>query len=1309
MARAASETRDQCPKPSTGGVLTRFRLRSAVSSQGLSTRAASSSGSGSASGAGSLVVSPCALAVRSEDLPLPHHHAAQAVGGLEVPLIYDVDSAERMHHSSPSLMGRQNGSERAHAMPLSPTMASPSPDSTGRSFFPDLIKGRRRKDTLRSHAPASAPAPTDYGLGSPSVSVGTCSRAGEFPPAPARQTSETSSAGGGCAAMAATSQAPVAATDPVVWHQRFANEVLEQEMREQEAIAQALMDHRLEKVKKSKDGAKDKEKGTRSFGLRHMFTKSGRNLKEEVRRGQLVDKGRQQEADRTSPPLPLSHSFDNSHATSMPPLPGPVEREDARISHDTRSVWSRPSAGNASFCSSSRASTAASLLSADQRSSAAGDTSADTSFSSADTSFSSADSISYKYSVSIPTESSAMSTSYPSGEMATRKGSINSRASIVTSSSSARSANGSGSGPSDAPASASTLASLTPLGSITSFKSSGSGGSDVPSLAPIGFRGSFGSNLLEEAFKAGMAEDRDSVVAQLRRRSRSGSSTSQQSSMSCKPPVIMRRTSSALNGAKLLDANLPPPIQEEARPQCDAPSSDATIIAHVQASVNSEVLQPPCKDKSQVGLSTPKASEINRSAQRGANPRSPTSPKQRALTGKLASQLAMLPSLSSSLGLCLQHTAAAATTVAVAPVIVAHTVDSTASLPPEEYWRAYANGQIELNDPVTPTFVSASQDGLRIHMAAMSPNLEAIQNATSPTDLSFPPPPLRASEGGRGFETPLLLSSCEAQRFQATLAAVKAVINVRETSRRLHSILERVCGAMRLEEVKVDAVLNTSVVCLARACAGASSMDGGDVFKTKACASTVTDAFAFVGLRSTSIAGHTVLCTDNASLVIRDIEADWRFRGLPVASSARFYAGIPIRDAQGHAIAVLSLWARTARPDGLTASQQKLLSLASREAAAELEASRRSALDLKLRELDQSVREWAYAVSHPTDSVDTASLATSKPPTAPISSPSPSLAERRNVKIPSELLLPSLRSIPESLHPEFIRLQKAVDAMSQALQVETVYLASVDSDPLNATAIASSKGSSRSVACLDAPLHLCALASTSQGLRWRGDRASQLIGTTGCNSSFTIRCETEEQARSKAFGRGWVLGLVAPTFDFEAPEVVMYIQRFARLLGIVLYEEESARTSSIATLTAGQPTKERSHHLHTSPMQQQQQRRKEAYLASSKDSALFLRSPIPKVQVDRPLPSHPGRTQVGTRVLPAASPPPASPLPLPPMTLPDPPVYVSSPSLSSREHGSNTHSPPKREVQLPPGHILNGISPPRSAAPVKQGALGTCQ
>jgi hypothetical protein len=476
---------------------------------------------------------------------------------------------------------------------------------------------------------------------------------------------------------------------------------------------------------------------------------------------------------------------------------------------------------------------------------------------------------------------------------------------------------------------------------------------------------------------------------------------------------------------------------------------------------------------------------------------------------------------------------------------------------------------------------------------------------------------------------------------------VDALANSAQAMQRLNGILERLGGALKAKEARVELIVGEQVVTVAKIAAGKVSQLE-DLLATPRLdsLSPVSKSFAAARERKASMAAHAILAPAETSLIVGDVLLDWRFKHLEIARSMRFYAGIGVQDHYGHAVATISLYDTAPRQDGLTLGQEKLLVMAAKDAATELLSARRSAMHLRLAKLDESIRTWAYCP--PSSQASPTALSAPRMFQAP-SSPGRSIAERRKAKAPAELVVPSPS---EGSHPEHRRLQRAVDAISECLCIDNVYIASINSEPLETSAIAISRCARASLSCLDAPLHLCTLATGKQGLHLQGDRAAQLTGNMNCQSAYAIRCTTEEQDRSGKCTDGWVLGLIATnTIDFQAHEITLYLQRFASLLGAVLHADGKPKTPAKLSPRTTRP----------------------------------MRSPMRAVHAGNGL----VKKNSSVRVLPAASPPPAGPLPLPPLT--------ASRKANMQNDGSDS--------RLPPGHILNtsshaaGFSKPLSPPP----------
>ncbi len=598
-----------------------------------------------------------------------------------------------------------------------------------------------------------------------------------------------------------------------------------------------------------------------------------------------------------------------------------------------------------------------------------------------------------------------------------------------------------------------------------------------------------------------------------------------------------------------------------------------------------------------------------------------------SLTGQLASQLAMLPSLSSMIDECVPlKTSSLASSNAQQR---RKKLNNASALSAADYWRAYASGDIYLNDPEQPSFVSNS-----------------------------------------AVEIPALLPASEAVRLPAADAIMEALSESVQPLQQLAGIVERICGALKASEARIELVLDSEVVTVAKAVSGKMATPSAVLCTPSGAQAERRNLFGLREDRSSSPSGHAILADAAVSLIVNDLQSDWRFRQLGQALPLRFYAGLAIRDAHGHAIGVLSVRGAEPRPNGFTLGQENLLIRTAAETASELLSAKRAQVTAKLSKLDETIRAWAYCPAPMTTS-ESLSSSLSTPRIGTTAPPSPSIAERRKAKAPAELSIPAspsatlLAKASESQHPEQKRLQKAVDAICEGLGVDTVYVASItSSESLETRALVVSHGSKHNVRSLDAPLHLCALATGQQGLTLRGERAAQLLGEeeadvdVPCQSAFTIRCLTPEQEQSGLCTDGWVLGAAccAEDYDFGAQEVLLYLQRFAKLLGLVLAEgpapvstgasgckpdgsraapasrgrksssaSKSGNTSSnsSASAGAGQPT----HAVIGRPRR------------SSESSAQYQRGSRARSS----------SVSSAVRILPAASPPPSGPLPLPPL------------------------------------------------------------
>ena len=650
------------------------------------------------------------------------------------------------------------------------------------------------------------------------------------------------------------------------------------------------------------------------------------------------------------------------------------------------------------------------------------------------------------------------------------------------------------------------------------------------------------------------------------------------------------------------------PAMEEALRVSTARNQDQDEVSRRRLCRERMLTQNMCVKKTRAVLRTPKASELNKARTR------------RPMTGRLASQLAMLPSLGASLDACLQSHARSSP-----PSPPRHrSHDELSALPADEYWALYCNGGMDLQT---------------------APCLGLVGGG-----LTFPAPPT----------LPILRGADEAARAAAAVSVAEGVLVTATCAGNLQGILERVCGALKAQQARLELVLNESIAVVA-------SVSQGQLGRR------ASSGFVSRSARAGSVAAHVVLA--DGLLCFGDVRSDWRFATQPTGG---FYAGVAVRDADGHAVAVLAVTDDTPRDAGVTAGQRTLLARAAREAAAELVLARRVAMRNKLHRFDESIRDWAYS-----------------PPTSSSSNSSSST--------PQALATPRMPTIPGSpnpaapSHPEVQRVQKAVDGVARALGLDGVYVAQVTSDPqLQARCLVAAQRCAAKTSELDPALHLCTLAAGTRGLTWHGERAFDLLQDRGRNAAFTVRC------CSHAVGTGWVLGVAAQNFNFDAPEVRLYLERFAALLAIVLDDNSPAVSPSliqpgaqaIRVLQAASSPPPRAPlplpPMSTATMEiEQDPRLPPGHILNGLSLSI---SPKHKTSVSSSASSHKSPPSTGNRPA-ASSPPPQQPLPLPPAT---------SPTTRGRRSSSAASLPAVKTVALPVLQVTGPGAPARNGADRQQ-------
>lgn len=458
----------------------------------------------------------------------------------------------------------------------------------------------------------------------------------------------------------------------------------------------------------------------------------------------------------------------------------------------------------------------------------------------------------------------------------------------------------------------------------------------------------------------------------------------------------------------------------------------------------------------------------------------------------------------------------------------------------------------------------------------------------------------------------------------------------RGSTPQLQSIVERLAKETGFSHVSIQLLVGEDSIILAS-------------FGTDKDACTIDDSLSCtnfkdkVKIRDQSLDAHTILQRDGAPLFIPDLTQDWRFDQRE-GSMVQSYAGISLFAIDsGLPIGTVSMVDYCAKE--LSQGEREVLVDAARKIESDLEHIRRSILQSKLQQMDDSIFGWIASIqADSSKSTEANSPRTSLPSSLAIDS---GLAKRRGARIPSPIQTSPRMSEAKSDATLSDQLSSSLDVIVAMLKIDFAYIARVGSDPLQCN-LEIQRGSSDQNQIgrldLDAATHLCALAALKHGLHFHNDvqKVQKLLGeevsvagsgvTTKFESAIVVGCGLKEGGKAHRGTEGWVLGVACRNYEnLEGSESGIYLMEFATLLAPLLLR--GPRSPQFLPSKVISPS-------HCPPMKSSISRSRSPPVTPNYESARS--SPLPYSNMSLP--------RGNRKRLPIASPPPTIALPLPPLS-----------------------------------------------------------